>query len=245
MKRIPTNKLLREPFAGMAERLFWGNTEYLDSPNERFYLTFSHFVEPRMCATICLFNLIDKQDKIVEKFEPLVAVGIGNNVHWSDNSKYFSIPIIQTNLDNGGYFIYDIEDKKFATIPVGHIWVLDSLLTDTFFEIAYRDDQIPYRNENEDHPTKIFLKPENIKIKLNELNWYQIDEINNFEQIYKSKQVIEFNLVDKGFRIFNGEFPLSTDRRILDIEKFAEYGDEQSKIWIDEINELTNGGYDK
>jgi len=148
-------------------------------------------------------------------------------------------------LDNGGYFIYDIEEKRFATIPVGHIWVLESLLTDTFFEIAYRDDQIPYKNENEDYPTKVFLKPENIRISLDELMWYKLDEINDFEQIYKSKQVIAINLIDKGFRIFKGEFPLSTDIKIWDIEQFAEYGDEQSKIWINELNETTNGNYDR
>ena len=66
MKRIATNKLFRKPFTEMAKILYWGDTKYFDSPNEKFYLTFSHFVEPRMCATICLFNLMNKQNKIVE-----------------------------------------------------------------------------------------------------------------------------------------------------------------------------------
>ena len=163
-------------------------------------------------------------------------MGIENDVHWSENSKFFSTPIIQTNLDNGGYFIYDIEEKKFATIPVEHIWVLESLLTNTFFEIAYRDDQIPYKNENEYYPTEIFLKSESIRVKLDELLWHKLDEINAFEQIYKSKQVIAVCLIDKEFRPFKEEFPLSTDIKIWDVEQFAEYGDEQSKIWINEID---------
>ena len=243
MKRIETNKLFRSPFGGRAE-IHYGETRYLDSPNEKFYLTFSHYREPHMGLGICLFNLINKRNKIVEKFEPLVAFGTGEDSHWSENSKLFSTKFM-TRLVYGGYFIYNIEEKKFAIIRVENMWVLKSQLANIFFEIEYRDDQIPDRRETEKYPTKIFLKPENIKVKLDELIWYQIDEINNFEHIYNSKQVISLNPIDKEFRFFDGEFPLSTDRIIWEIEKFAEYGDEQSEIWLNEINELTNGDYDK
>ena len=242
MTRIETDKLLRKPFSEVADYIHYSGARYLDSPNKKYYLTLSHFIEPHMGVDICMFNLINKQNEIIEKFEPLVALNRGD-VHWSENSKLFSIPLMKTNLTNHNYFIYDVEEKKFATIPIASLWGLKSRLTDTFFEIEYCENQIPDKKENDNYPTKHFLKPDNYRVELNSLIWHSIDEITEFEHIYNSKQIIELRLIDKGFRVFKGEFPLTTERKVWDIEKFAEYGDKQSKIWMDEIKKVTNGNY--
>ena len=215
MKRIETDQLFRKPFSEMANTLHWGETRYLDSPNGEFYLTFSHFQEPHMGLTICLFNLVNKKNEIVENFKPLVALGIWNDAHWSENSKFFSTPI----YGNEGYFICDVQKKKYTIVPIENIFVLKSQLSNTFLELEYRDDQIPDRNENKNYPTKIFLKPENIRIELDKLTWHKLENMNDIELIYKSEQVITLNPIDKGFRVFRGEFPLSTDRTIWDIPK--------------------------
>jgi len=220
--------------------LYWGDTKYLDSPNSDFYLTFSHFAEPKMGVTVCLFNLINRQNEIIENFEPLVALGNGNEANWSEDSNYFSTPLITVD-DN--YFIYDIKHKMFSVIPVKNAWVLKSFLTNTRFELEYEDSQIPDKKEAINYPTKNYLKPDNYKVDLKELTWHNVDEIKNFKQVYNSKKAIELRPIDKGFRVFKGDFPLTTDRTVWDIERFAEYGDEQSRIWMTEINTLTKGDY--
>ncbi len=78
MTRISTDKLLRKPYLG-SKVFFWcSDAQYLDSPDKNYYLTFSHFNEPHMGLTVSLFNLVNKHNEIVEKFESLTAFGAGD-----------------------------------------------------------------------------------------------------------------------------------------------------------------------
>ena len=240
MTRIDENKLFRKPFSEVEKQLYFGEPKYLDSPNKKCYLTFSHFAEPRMGVTISLFNLVNSDNEIIEMFEPLVALGNGYDAKWSENSNYFVTPLITYN-DN--YFIYNIERKEFAIVPVENAWILNCKISNTHFEIEYEEDQIPDREEQEGYPTKKYIKPENFTIELKQLNWHNIERTNDFESIYKAEKVVKMNPVDKGYRKYIGEFPQSTERTVWDIERFAEYGDEISAKWMDEIKTKTSNDY--
>jgi|SRR5690554_518993 len=240
MTRIDEKILFRKPFSEVEKQLYFGEPKYLDSPNKKYYLTFSHFAEPRMGVTISLFNLVNSDNEIIERFEPLVALGNGYDAKWSENSNYFVTPLITCD-DN--YFIYNIERKEFAVIPVENAWILDCKITDTLFEIEYEESQIPDREEQEGYPTKEYLKPENFIIELSRLNWYKLEKVNDFESIYKAEKIIKIRPIDKGFRQFNGEYPKSTERTVWDIERFAEYGDEISAKWMEEIKSRTSNDY--
>lgn len=240
MKRIDENRLFRKPFSEMEHQLYWGEPKYLDSPDNRHYLAFSHFAEPKMGVTICLFNLINSDSDIIQRFEPLVALGNGYQTRWSNNSIYFSIPLITID-DN--YFIYNLNKLEFAIVPVENAWILKSNLTDTYFELEYDESEIPDLKEEKEYPTKNYLKPENIQIPLNELNWHKLQCISDFEKLYKNEKLVQLRPIDKGFRDFKGEFPASNDRTVWDIERFAEYGDVQSQEWLNEIKQKTSNDF--
>jgi len=207
-----------------------------DSPNKTYKVEFYDFDEPRMGMTICRFRLTNLTNNNVIEFYPLWAIGIGNDVSWSNDSKLFSLPIANPT-DN--YFIFDNTNQKFTSIHFPNCWVTKGHLFSDRIEIEFRDDQIPERKEHNKYPTKNYSKPENSVFKLSDLTWYDLNRLVDFNEINKDQTIHDLKPIDNGWRKFKGNLPTNTEVLIWELREFAEYGDKQSIEWFESIKAKT------
>jgi len=214
------------------------------SPDKKYKLTYSDFEEPRMMMSICRFSLTDLQTNEQINFEPLWAIGIGQHgFSWSEDENFVSLPVVNPpngNLITESFLVYDIRKQKFASIHFNNCWVLNGHCHNNYIEIEYEDSQISDGIEHNLYPSKNFTKPENLRFKFAELIWTDIMELQQFNEINRDAIIHEFKPVDNGWREFKGQLPQTTEIIISRLEKFAEYGDAQSKEWFDEIKEKTS-----
>jgi hypothetical protein len=205
------------------------------SLGKTFKLTFFDFKEPKMCENICKFSLTDLQNNETIEFNPLWTIGSGKSgFSWSENQKIISLPIAYpANV----FFIYDIENKKFTSIHFENCWILTGYCHNNFAEIEYNEN---IECENEKYPTKDLSKPRNLKFIFSELEWIDITNLHQFEELNKNAFKHELKPIDHGWRHFKGQLPQNTNTLIWEIKKFAEYGDEQSQNWFSEIEKHTS-----
>ena len=123
----------------------------------------------------------------------------------------------------------------FTFVRFQNCWVLNGEIFDDRFTIEYKDDQIPERIEHDKYPTKLFSKPDNLTFRFCDLRWLSFQDVANFERLGKASIIVDFELIDNGWRKFKGELPATTELIVWELQKFAEYGDEQSKIWYNKI----------
>lgn len=206
------------------------------SPDKRFKLTFDNFIEPRIGMNMSRFSLTDTQTNETEIFIPLWTAFEGWGTSWSNDSLFFSIPIGDP-IDC--FFIYDINQRKFSSINIANVWILDGHCHADYIEIEYRDDQIPESKEHNKYPTKNYSKPTNLQFKFAELHWKDIQSLQQFVEINKNEIVYDLDPIDNGWREFKGQLPQTTEVLVWELEEFAKYGDRQSKEWFDEIKSKT------
>lgn len=213
------------------------------SPERRHKLSFYDFEEPRMGLSICRFSSFNINTNESIEFLPLWAIGIGQSgFSWSENEDLFSIAVFNPLQDNKitcAFFIYNIKKRLFAFIHFLNCYVLEGNCHDNLIEIEYREDQIPERIEHNKYPTKEFSRPSNLKFQFSDLNWVDFKYLQGFNKINKNVTVHKFEPIDNGWRQFKGKFPQNTDITVWELEKFAEYGDVQSKEWLHEITDST------
>jgi hypothetical protein len=203
------------------------------SPDKSHKLTFFDFDEPRMGMSICKFSLTDMQANQTIKFNPLLAIGIGQlTLSWSENQNYFSLPLVNPTEN---FFIYNIADRQFSSIHFANCWVLTGHCNNDKIEIEYEDNQIPERIEHNKYPTKEFSKPVNLQFKFSELQWTDIKLLENFNELNKNATIHDLKPIDNGWRQFKGQLPQTTEVLVWELNEFAKYGDSQSIEWFDEI----------
>ena len=209
----------------------------INSPDRKFKLIFDSFEEPRMGLNISKFSLTEIESRKTISFVPVWAIGWeGQSVSWSENGNYFSLPL---ESPSDCFFIYDIDKRQFTSIHFTNCWVLEGRCNNDYIEIEFRDDQIPERNEHNKYPTKIFLKPPNLRFEFSELSWANIKSIQQFQEINKNVVVHNFQPIDNGWRQLRGQLPQTTEILVSHLFEFAKYGDNQSKEWFNEIQSKT------
>jgi hypothetical protein len=214
------------------------------SPNNKYKITFSDFEEPRMMMSICRFSLADLQTNEAINFNPLWAIGIGQTgFSWSEDQNFISLPVVSPphgNRISESFFVYNIRKRQFASIHFENCWILDGHCRNNYIEIEYEDNQMPERIEHNKYPTKKFTKPANLQFKFSELIWTDIIELPRFNELNKNATIHEIEPIDDGWRQFKGQLPQNTEVIVWELEKFAEYGDNQSKEWFTEIRQKQN-----
>jgi hypothetical protein len=213
------------------------------SPKKSYKLSFYDFEEPRMGMSICRFSLYKINTNELIEFRPLWAIGIGQSgFSWSENEELFSIALLNIKDENKitcSFFIYNIKENQFASVYFQNCYILNGHCHNSYIEIVYREDQIPKSIAHNKYPAKDFSKPTNLRFQFSVLNWLSIKFLPEFNEINKNAIVQEFKLTDNGWRRFDGKFPENTEIIVWELERFAEYGDTQSKKWFDEIIENT------
>jgi len=211
------------------------------SPDNGHKLTFYDFAEPRMGMSICRFKLSNLKTNELTEFNELWAIGTGlNSFSWSDNRGFLSLPIL--NPYNGktvteSFFIYNIEEKLFASIHFSNCWILNATCHNEYVEVEY-DEQI--ESDHKKYPTKDLTKPANLEFSFSELKWTDIEKLSQFKELNKDAYVHQLKPIDNGWRLFKGQFPANTEVLVWELNKFAEYGDKQSIEWLNNIKAKTN-----
>ncbi len=90
----------------------WLVAAELRSPDRHKKLYFYNVVEWRMGAYSSPFLLSFDNEKI--DFGTLKTFGWGNLACWSQDSRYFALPVLK---DGMSFFIFDTERKSYAVIP--------------------------------------------------------------------------------------------------------------------------------
>ena len=209
----------------------FGNPVEQYSPCKQFRLTIHNFEEPRMGYNVCKFYLTDLRTNETIDFEPLWAIGIGQNgLTWSENEKFLMLPVAGHPIES--FFIYNIENETFTYLNFNNCWLLNGYCHDDYIEIEYDEK---FESDHQKYPTKVFSKPPNLHFDFTELKWIDLTNINEFEALRRNDIVIDFKPIYLGWRPFKGQLPQSTEVIVWELKKFAEYGDTQSLDWLSEI----------
>ena len=110
--KLNSFQLFRKPFGEVLNQSE-SKVIYKDSPDNNNYLAFSHFESPSHNYDICLFNLVNKSNEIIQNFIPLIATEVQLENSWTIDSKYVGIRLAQPYFD---LLIYDINNLKACLI---------------------------------------------------------------------------------------------------------------------------------
>jgi len=163
---------------------------------------------------------------------PLYTLFQGQKTSWSSESDHFLLPV-SSEIDF--FFIYNLITKQFAAIPFENVWILDGSLVEKRVVIHFDNNEIPDRRERENYPTKKYSSPEDLEFKLSDLEWESFDGLSEVKELVSRKPLIPFNPIDCGWKEFKGLFPQTTQVLVWELNKFAEYGDKQAQVWIEQV----------
>lgn len=247
------SKLLRKPIKDTT----WVDMQHVDyvvSPDKKYKIAFSHFQEIRMMTYEGLFALLDDNDTIIEKFEPLTAIS-QRLCCWTENSKYFAVAI---GHSPSGYLIVRLPHIDFSFIKMVNPYLDISFHRDKFV-VCYSDEQVALTNSTQtigggvlEIPTKTMIKPNDLTFDFLDLPFYPRQQLTYFTKIIKSDKEYNLQLIDGGYNEFKGVFPQNTKQvyntrqlEIYQLEAFAEYGDKKSQEWLEMIKLKTNNNYNR
>lgn len=227
---------------------------YVASPDKKFKIAFSHFQEIRMSTYEGLFTLLDDNDRIIEKFEPLPVVS-ERLCCWTHNSKYFAVAI---GHSPSGYLIVRVPEVDFAFVKMANPY-LDIKFQDEVFLIGYSDEHVAVTNSTQtlgggvlEIPSKTMIKPNDLTFDLSHLAFHPRQQLNDLTKIINSEKEYNLQLIDGGYNEFKGVFPQNTKQvyntrqlEIYQLEAFAEYGDEKSQEWLEMIKRKTGNKYNR
>lgn len=221
------------------------------SHDKRYSIILTHCWEWAKDCDCFLFALIDEKEQILENFEPLVS---RRHILWSQNSRYVIIPVGQSN---SGFLIYDVQESTFGLIKFKRIGLIDISTTENEIVLGYPASQIKSLNDatlfgggENGLPRKKYLKPEDLSIPFDKIKLHTKSSLATIFDIEKTLYSLE--PIENGFHEFNGRLPSNTkdgfNRRefqVYQLEAFAEYGDEQSIKWLNEIIKKTSNNYSR
>jgi hypothetical protein len=251
--KLDTSKFLRKPI----DDTRFVNTEYVryvDSPDKKFKIAFSHFQEIRMSTYEGLFTLLDDNDTVIEKFEPLT--GISEQLCcWADDSTYFAVAV---GHSPSGYLIVKFPNLDFAFIRMVNPYLDIKFHRDKFL-VGYNDEQVAMTNSTQtlgggvlEIPSKTMIKPNDLTFDLSGLIFYPRKRLIDFADLIKFDKEYNLQLIDGGYNEFKGEFPQNTKQvyntrqlEIYQLEAFAEYGDKKSQEWLELIKSKTGNKYNR
>lgn len=230
------------------------HVDYVVSPDKKFKIAFSHFQEIRMATYEGLFTLLDDNESIIEKFEPLTAIN-SRLCSWTDNSTYFAVA---TGHSLSGFLIVRVPQLDFSFIKVANPYLDISFHSDKFV-IGYSDEQVALTNSTQtigggvlEIPTKTMKKPNDLTFDLSGLTFYPRRNLNDLINLIKPNKEYNLQLIDGGYNEFKGVFPQNTKSvyntrqlEIYQLEAFAEYGDKKSKEWLEMIKQKTGSNYNR
>ena len=245
-------KLFRKPLTDQK----WndpGEVTFVSSPDAKYKIAFSHFFEIRMNSYQGLFNLLDSSDNIVDNFEPLVTYG-SQHCCWNDTSTLFALGIASFGY---GYLLMQLPERKVAFIKVPNPFPLNLSLTEKAMILSYDDYSLSLKNSTQtfgggplEIPCKIYLRPRDIEISLNNVRFFPRSELTRLEQLTQKDMEYRLDPIDGGFREFQGVYPETTmdkyntrQLEVYQLEAFAEYGDKLSQEWLEAIIKKTKGKY--
>jgi hypothetical protein len=245
-------RLLRDPFREV-DTFTYDNIESRVSPDNQFSFLFSHSREVSMMAYECLFTLTENNETIVDNFEPLTAIAEYYSC-WKPDSTAFALALSRFAF---GYLLVKVPSLELGFIRVFNPYPLEVAFIGESFRISYKDESVRLTNSTAtfmggemEIPKKIYTKPKDIVIDLNDIVFYPRTGLNRLEELTDNQPLYNLELIEEGFREFKGVFPQNTKQiyntRQLDVyqlEAFAEYGDAVSQTWLDEIKTKTNGDY--
>ena len=189
-----------------------------------------------------LFTLLDDNDTIIEKFEPLTAIS-QRLCCWTSDSTHFAVAV---GHFQSGFLIVRLPQLDFSFLKFANPYLDISFQKDKFV-VGYNDEQVALTNSTQtfgggvlEIPTKTMIKPDDLRFGLSDLNFYSRQQLNDFTNIIKSAKEYNLELIDGGYKEFKGIFPQNTKQvyntrqfEIYQLEAFAEYGDKKSQEWLD------------
>ena len=207
-----------------------------------------------MMAYEGLFTLLDDNDTIIEKFEPLTAIS-EKLCCWTDNSNYFAVAV---GHSPSGYLIVRVPALDFAFIKMVNPY-LDISFSNNKFIVGYSDEQIALTNSSQtlgggvlEIPTKTMIQPDDLTFDLSDLTFYPRQKLTDLTKIIKSDKEYNLQLIDGGYNEFKGVFPQNTKQvyntrqlEVYQLEAFAEYGDKKSQEWLEMIKRKTDNKYNR
>jgi hypothetical protein len=248
------DRLLRDPFRKV-EWFTYDTIRSRVSPNSKFSLLFSHSREGSMMNYECLFTLTENSESIIDNFEPLTAIADYYSC-WKADSTVFALALSRFAF---GYLLVKVPSLELGFIRVFNPYPLEVAFIGESFRISYKDDSVRLTNSmatfkagETEIPKKIYTKPKDVVIDLNDINFYSRVELDRLGELTADQPLYNLELIEDGFREFKGIYPQNTKQiyntrqlEIYHLEAFAEYGDPVSVAWIDEIRAKTNGDYSR
>ncbi len=207
------------------------------SPDKNYKLEFFDSIEPKMGMNMCKFSLVNLHNNKKINFEPLFAVGYnGYSTSWSENSNYFALPVCSPSEC---FFIYDIEKGLFTSIRFCNVWILAAQLKFDKIEFEYENSQIPERTEHIKYPSRKNSKVTNMNFQLSELQWENINNLQQFKELNKNLAILDLKPNDNNWTDYKGQLPQTTEVIDSELNEFAKLGDKQSNEWFNEIKSKT------
>jgi hypothetical protein len=199
--------------------------------------------------------LLDDRDNIIDGFEPLTTFS-NQKCCWNNNSNIFVIAVSRFTY---GYLLAKVPDLEISFIKMLNPYPLDIYFKKDALVISYNNHQLELLNSTEtfggghvEIPVKRYLNPKEIELQIENLTFYPRQNLPDLLSLTKSEKEYCLEPIDGGFREFKGVLPQSTmqvyNQRQLEVyqlEAFAEFGDEQSKEWLNAIKKKTNENYNK
>lgn len=171
------------------------HVDYVVSPDKKYKIAFSHFQEIRMSTYEGLFTLLDDNDTIIEKFEPLTAISNGLCC-WTRDSNYFAVAV---GHSPSGYLIVRLPEIDFAFIKMVNPYLHISFNGDKFF-VGYSDEQVALANSTQtfgggilEIPTKTMIKPNELTFDLLDLSFIQENNLTTLQTLLNPVKNIIFN----------------------------------------------------
>lgn len=171
---MDASKLLRKPYP--VKR--WDQSEdvtFVPSPDKKYKIAFSHFVEERMGSYRGLFSLLDEADNIIDGFEP-VTTYTDKMCYWNGDSSVFALPTADFNY---GYLLVKVADLSVSFIKVTNPHPTILQFKSDVLVVSYDEYQLSLQNSIQtfgggplEIPCKVYLKPPDIEIPLNKLTFF-------------------------------------------------------------------------
>ena len=199
------------------------------------------------------FTLIDEQGKIIEDFNPHTTNGL---MSWSSDSQYLGVLIGEVSV---GYLIMNLSQHTFALIKfkrkppviVSHEQgAITFTMSDHFVHILNTETLIG--GGISEIPRAKYERSRDLKIKLVDLVFHHKDSMKDIFDLHKDDQAYAMGPVQNGFWPFDGRRPQNTidgfngrPFEVYQLKAFANFGDEQSQKWMAEIDQMTEGKYNR
>lgn len=213
------------------------------SPNKEYAVLISHLDEVTMMNYVGIFNLVDKNNEVIHTFEPFMTWD--QTFSWSQDSNYFAMDV--SHEKNHYTLMVDLPNRKWTLIN-SKMAMCDFAFDELNETVTISLNIFGVDPSKYDYPQEKIEKPDDLVMVLKTLNWLSFDDMldtTTYKALADKNPTNDLLMIESGYHEYHGPFPMSTDcdinghpLEVFHLMAFADYGDYQSKIWLEEVQSV-------